>query len=239
MSRARSPYEVLGLAPGADRTAIDAAYRRLIKQHHPDVDGGDGETAKAVIHAYRALLQPPGKLPVLVQAPPLPPRPGIRWMRWVVLTGLTAVLLWAPWPRIDWARLLPSRPESVAVTPVERRVPELLQARVAPDGAAVEAGVSEAERLERGSTAETVGYSQSCSLDLHRLPGDGLLDHCVAFDLAAARGRAASDPWFAVATMGQRHAAAAKRVLDDPVLAEARVREVGRLVERQLVEGPR
>jgi hypothetical protein len=35
-----SDYAVLGLAPGATRQAIDAAFRRLAQRHHPD-KGGD------------------------------------------------------------------------------------------------------------------------------------------------------------------------------------------------------
>ena len=33
---ARSPYEVLDVRPGASRQEITAAYRRLVKQYHPD-----------------------------------------------------------------------------------------------------------------------------------------------------------------------------------------------------------
>ena len=34
--RARSPYEVLQVRPGASQRAIAAAYRRLVLQYHPD-----------------------------------------------------------------------------------------------------------------------------------------------------------------------------------------------------------
>ena len=36
-----SAFAVLGLEPGADAAAIEQAYKRLIKQHHPDREGGD------------------------------------------------------------------------------------------------------------------------------------------------------------------------------------------------------
>ena len=34
-----NPYEVLGLKPGATQDEIKAAYRKLIKQYHPDQYG--------------------------------------------------------------------------------------------------------------------------------------------------------------------------------------------------------
>ena len=34
--RARSPYEVLEVRPGASREEVTAAYRRLVQQYHPD-----------------------------------------------------------------------------------------------------------------------------------------------------------------------------------------------------------
>ena len=34
--RQRSPYEVLGVNPGASQEEISAAYRRLVRQYHPD-----------------------------------------------------------------------------------------------------------------------------------------------------------------------------------------------------------
>ncbi|MEJ2155089.1 MAG: DnaJ domain-containing protein [Desulfobacteraceae bacterium] len=32
----RSPYEVLGIAPGANQDEIHAAYRKLVNRYHPD-----------------------------------------------------------------------------------------------------------------------------------------------------------------------------------------------------------
>jgi hypothetical protein len=50
-----SAYATLGLEPGADSSAIEQAYRKLIKEHHPDRQGGDASRAAEIIQAYREL----------------------------------------------------------------------------------------------------------------------------------------------------------------------------------------
>jgi hypothetical protein len=51
---------VLGLEEGARVADIKASYKRLAKQHHPDLNGGDaesGERLRAVIEAYNRLSE--------------------------------------------------------------------------------------------------------------------------------------------------------------------------------------
>ena len=55
MAADASAYAALGLEPGADAAAIEQAYRRLIKQHHPDRAGGDARRAAEINRAYREL----------------------------------------------------------------------------------------------------------------------------------------------------------------------------------------
>jgi len=50
-----SAYAALGLKPGADASAVERAYKRLIKQHHPDRPGGDSKRAAEINRAYREL----------------------------------------------------------------------------------------------------------------------------------------------------------------------------------------
>ena len=45
MAGRASAFVALGLPPGADAAAIEQAYKRLIKQHHPDREGGDSSRA--------------------------------------------------------------------------------------------------------------------------------------------------------------------------------------------------
>lgn len=54
-------YQTLGLEPGADQSAIDLAYRTLIKRYHPDREGGDAERASAINEAYFRLRKTAGQ----------------------------------------------------------------------------------------------------------------------------------------------------------------------------------
>lgn len=61
----KSPYEVLGLRPGASRRDVKEAYRRLCLQYHPDLCPKDArphsETAfKEISAAYTALTKGAG-----------------------------------------------------------------------------------------------------------------------------------------------------------------------------------
>ena len=50
-----SAYAALGLEPGADIAAVERAYKKLIKQYHPDREGGDATRAAEINRAYREL----------------------------------------------------------------------------------------------------------------------------------------------------------------------------------------
>jgi len=42
----RDPYQVLGVLPGASSEELHDAYRRLVKLHHPDRNGGSAESTR-------------------------------------------------------------------------------------------------------------------------------------------------------------------------------------------------
>jgi hypothetical protein len=42
-----NPYAVLGVSPAASPEEVESAYRRLVKQFHPDLYAADGEAAQA------------------------------------------------------------------------------------------------------------------------------------------------------------------------------------------------
>lgn len=56
----KDPYQVLGVAPGASDDEIKAAYRKLAKKYHPDLNGGSAEAEarmKEVNEAYDILVK--------------------------------------------------------------------------------------------------------------------------------------------------------------------------------------
>jgi len=55
MAEDASAYAALGLEPDADPAEIEQAYKRLIKEHHPDREGGDARRAAEINRAYREL----------------------------------------------------------------------------------------------------------------------------------------------------------------------------------------
>ena len=57
---ARDYYEALGVSRSADQSEIQRAYRKLARQHHPDVnkDPGAEERFKGISEAYDVLSDP-------------------------------------------------------------------------------------------------------------------------------------------------------------------------------------
>ncbi|MGJ0506813.1 MAG: J domain-containing protein [Methylocystis sp.] len=80
-------HDILGIRDDASRREINAAYRKLAKKYHPDVEGGDSARFQLVTDAYNALTVKPTAAPVEtrrrsapVEAEP-PPVPGMRqWL---------------------------------------------------------------------------------------------------------------------------------------------------------------
>jgi len=59
----RDPYEVLGISQNASDDEIKAAYRKLAKKYHPDLNGGSAEAEakmKEINEAYNILIKHKG-----------------------------------------------------------------------------------------------------------------------------------------------------------------------------------
>jgi curved DNA-binding protein CbpA len=78
---ARDPYQVLGVSPGASREELHDAYRRLVKLHHPDRNGGSAESTRRfreIQAAYEELKRGPRPRPRPASPPPSDPTVSAR-----------------------------------------------------------------------------------------------------------------------------------------------------------------
>lgn len=94
MDRAEA-WRKLGLEPGAPWAEVRAAYRRLVRAHHPDVAGGDAATTArtaGIIEAYAVLRESRAGEG---EAPPAPPEPAPEPLAYRVV-GNDTVALGAP-----------------------------------------------------------------------------------------------------------------------------------------------
>lgn len=57
MTTSQDPYVVLGVPPRATPREVQRAFRRLVRQHHPDTTGApvDPDVLRAILAAYTAL----------------------------------------------------------------------------------------------------------------------------------------------------------------------------------------
>jgi len=245
MTGRQSAYAQLGLKPGADRAQIDEAYRRLIKVHHPDRPGGDGELAAQITRAYRELRkQPPATLPVQMQ-----PYPAFRRRPRFRLRGLAAVVLAAG------AILIISRDPKLfqsfekAAVPVVPAIHEGGSANsVMPlddlqeplSNSAIDRSAANALNLyERSNSESLAGYSRGCQSQFRDHPDVVWFDTCSAFDeavvLLQSRDPAADSGPFNPASVTAREMGAAGILSDDSLAADSRLRRIRSRVEMVLL----
>jgi hypothetical protein len=180
-----SAYAALGLEPGARPAAIDEAYKRLIKQHHPDRAGGDAERAAEINRAYRELkraaLRPAGFEKGSLDLHEHPVEKADHANRWsvgamVVIVGVSAVVL----------AFGPIRPPGTSglAAPVAHRATSVTDPmdRALAAGA-IDASVRNARELSHsGDEMALAQTSATCHHELRAHPSLWQLDRCVAFD---------------------------------------------------------
>jgi len=178
-----SAYESLGLSPGADNDAIDRAYKRLIKEHHPDREGGDSARAAEINRAYRELRGPRAPDALEFNHVPVEHRRGFGWViPALALVGGAAALMVGYLPLDetlkDWA------PMSAKAMPVVRPTDIAPDAMSAPlHAGAIAAAIGDAMHLTK--TSDEMGLAAKSSDCHRRLRGDPEiieLDRCAAFD---------------------------------------------------------
>jgi hypothetical protein len=173
-----SAYAALGLTPGADRSAIEQAYKRLIKQHHPDRSGGDARRAAEINRAYRELRsERDPKDPLELEDWPESAQPEHGWVGFALfLAAVTVALLLS---QSSFARLsqLPAASPAQKTVPIDDRMDQPLHL-AAIDGAARDA-LRLARTRDEMALASTSG---DCHRALRRQPSVLQLDRCAAFD---------------------------------------------------------
>jgi hypothetical protein len=183
-----SAYAALGLEPGVDSATIEEAYKRLIKQHHPDREGGDAERAAEINRAYRELraarsLKDPLELNDDL---PVPPRQGGFWVTAAMIAVLSiGVLLLRQTPVGDAARA------GGALAPFDH--PKTASGGTDPMDqplhiAAIDGAVQEAVTIQRTQDEMALAKtSQDCHHLLRTDPSLLQLDRCTAFDDAVVQ----------------------------------------------------
>src|SRR4051794_19162621 len=165
MAEDASAYAALGLEASADAAAIEQAYKRLIKEHHPDREGGDARRAAEINRAYRELRTHRNlKDPLELNDEWTPPtRERLGWLFTALLLACATIALLltqSPLPRLaalDPATGGPRHPIMKAVQHDPMDQPLNL--------AAIDAAAGEALQLSR--TRDEMALA-STSADCHR-----------------------------------------------------------------------
>lgn len=248
-----SAYAVLGLRPGARPADVDEAYRRLIKQYHPDMQGGNSSRAAEINRAYTQLrrqgaatsLHPPRRVPVPVIRP-LRPR---GWRTGWALIGAVAIA-----SAVALANDVPSRGGSgraAYTVPVQWQAssdPPADSAAVSPlanfeeplQTAVIDRAIEDAVKFHvQGDSAAAVEYSRACQERLHKDPNLAWFDSCAAFDeatvtLAEESSITQAGP-FNPSSVIARQMGAARLISADTLGADSRLRQIRTRVELVLV----
>mgnify|MGYP001546521851 CR=1 FL=1 len=235
MAGRASAFVVLGLEPGADAAAVESAYKRLIKQHHPDRQGGDAERAAEITQAYRELRG--GK----ARQDPLEFNEDFGAMRRRPRWPIAALVAGAC---IGGLMLLmgPSVPDARALWAARTALPlpahhdAHVAASADPMGddlhvGAIDAAVGEALRLYRTKDEFTLARaSRDCQSRFREEPGTRMLDRCAAFDDAVV-GLQDRDPLrdagpFAPLAVTGRQWSAASTLSEDYLAIDSRLDQI-------------
>jgi hypothetical protein len=236
MAGRASAFAVLGLSPGADAAAIERAYKKLIKEHHPDRAGGDASRAAEITRAYRELRG--GKAP----SDPLQFNEefgaGRATRRWGIaaaaVAGALIALIVAMGPSAPLTR---SASAARAALPLRHRETADVEVMETPlHVAVINAAVRQALQLYRTKDEMALAAaSGDCHLRLRQNPDTSLLDRCAAVDDAVV-GLEDRDPLrdegpFAPLAVTGRQWSAASALSDDYLAIDGRLDQIRLRVE--------
>lgn len=233
-----SAYAALGIEPGADSEAIEQAYKKLIKEHHPDREGGDARRAAEINRAYRELRAERNlRDPLELNGDwGIPEREGRAWLTLALFVALAVgVLLLATGPLSTLAQ--PSRPHIRAV--VDRASASADPMDQPLNLSAIDASARQALHIAR--TRDEMALA-SASRDCHHLlrsrPSLLQLDRCAAFDDAVVQIEDRDPlrdqgPFGELAVTGRIWSGAAA-LSDDSVAIDSRLERIRLRVEEAL-----
>jgi DnaJ-like protein len=235
-----SAYAALGLEPGADDAAVDHAYKRLIKQHHPDREGGNSTRAAEINRAYRDIRGPREKDALeFYDHPEIPRRQG--WI--IAAVGLAVGLvcglilagplgeLWMSGPNLPLVR------SAGAATPADAMDQPL-------NLSLIDESARKALRMSRSQDEMALASaSRDCHHALRSGPSVAQLDRCAAFDDAVVQLQDRDPlrdqgPFSEIAVTG-RVWSGASALSNDSVAIDGRLDRIRLQVELALASGNR
>jgi hypothetical protein len=187
MAADASAYASLGLEPGADDAAIEQAYKRLIKEHHPDRAGGDAARAAEINRAYRDLRAERNlKAPLEINEWIAPPRGERAWLAVTIFLALATVfLLLAQGPLAQGLGTTTTKPTAHG-RPIVGKIPDPMDQPL--HLSAIDAAAQDALRLAHGRDEMALASaSRDCHHELRTDPSLLQLDRCAAFDDAVVQ----------------------------------------------------
>lgn len=237
MAGRASALAVLGLPPGADSAAIERAYKRLIKQHHPDRAGGDATRAAEITRAYRELRGGRASTdPLQFNEDLRAKNNGRHWsVAALAAGGMIAALVVVMGPSVPSPRGVAAATRAFPVR--HSAMPSAADPMAEPLHLdAIESAVSQALQLYRNKDEMALANaSNDCHRRLREEPGTALLDRCAAFDDAVI-GLEDRDPLrdegpFAPLAVTGRQWSAASALSDDYLAIDSRLDQVRLRVE--------
>jgi hypothetical protein len=240
----------LGLRPGAGRAEVDEAYRRLIKQYHPDRTGGDGGRAAENNRAYTFLRRQgkavaPRGMPLVPVRPPRRRRGASRPVG-LFLVGLVLVIAAVGYEQQDSSRnvnigYLVAQPSDPYDQDLNEQAASVLSAFDEPlNTGIIDRSVADAVKFHAtGNSKGSAEYTRVCHNRLRNQPSLTWFDACAAFDEAASALNdgtpdADSGP-FNESEIIARQISSAQMVSDDMVGADSRLHQIRSRVELELV----
>jgi len=232
-----SALAVLGLDPGADSAAIERAYKRLIKQHHPDRVGGDASRTAEITRAYRELRGGRAATDPLQFNEDRRAKPnGGHWpFAALVAGGAIAALAVVMGPSVPLTRSVSAATPGLAVR--HKAAPSPADPVAVPlHVGVIDSSVQQALHLYRTKDETALASaSNDCHRHLREAPGTQLLDQCAAFDDAVI-GLEDRDPLrdegpFAPLAVTGRQWSAASALSDDYLAIDSRLDQIRLRVE--------